>query len=158
MTKVRMVAVLFFLFDTSTSVLAQDCSEWAGDWSQNESEVHEQPTVINIATSCKTTLLKTAPSHESDNLVLDYLFFENGQLRIQYGIKPGSAVDDDGNPVPIPDPLPDWLKAELQGNVYQYPEGTLSFQIDAIEKWCKENGGECPSAKFYKLTHFRVLE
>ncbi len=142
---VALVAVTF-----SGSTYAQDCTGLAATWANKSSEIEGRvPTVIKIEASCKATLLQADPKHDKEPLLPDYLFSDNSKLRIQYTFKPGT-VDENGNPIPLP--LPEEMKKELQGDVRQHDDGTISLGIDFIDNWCRsgETPVECPGAKFYR--------
>jgi hypothetical protein len=128
------------------SAFALDCSSVSGRWSQKEAEVNETPTLIEIQKNCKVTLIQTAERHKNECFSFEYLFYSQNTLRAQYGLNTG-ATDLFGNKCPA---LTEELKPQLQGNVYNNSDGTLSFAIDFLEESCG-GPGKCSSAKFYRI-------
>ena len=134
----------------SHNAFADDCSSLAGKWSISDNS----GTVISIQADCTAEFTAIAPAHQDEPLTLSSLFFNGTQIRAQYGVKPGTT---DENGTTIPNPLPAEIKAQLQGNVFLNADGSLTFRVDFIDDFCKEqsNGGDplkvCPSPAFVRM-------
>jgi hypothetical protein len=139
---------ILFLFVTafiSHNAMAADCSALAGTWSLAEDS--GETNVISIANTCSTKILSAASRHADENLDFDFIFKTGAQWRIQYRFKAGS-LGPDGKPVP--NPLPAEIAKEMQGNLTQNSDGSISFGFDALDQMCSKQHVSCPSGKFYR--------
>jgi len=145
----KTIFLMMIALSTSTA-FADDCGKLAGNWRISDGS----GTVIAIASDCKAEFTQIAPGHDSDNLILNSLFYQGTQIRAQYGLKPGT-VDDSGQP--LPNPLPADMQKQLQGNVFLNADGSLTFRIDFIDKMCTDqsHGGDplklCPAPPFVRM-------